>query len=91
MQPITALAEAAAANTTTESAGTSLGTELKSARLASAFLDEPECLRRIPVSRRTWFEWRKKRGLPYIRVGHRVLYDWRSVHAWLLRQQRAVE
>jgi hypothetical protein len=53
----------------------------------SPFIDELEALRRVPVSRRTGFEWRKK-GLPYIRVGKRILYDWGSVRNWLLRQQQ---
>jgi hypothetical protein len=57
----------------------------------SDFIDEKEALRRIPVSRRTWYCWREERGLPYIRVGGRVLYDWASVRQWMLRQQRAGE
>jgi len=52
-----------------------------------AFIDEPTALRRVPVSRRTWFDWRKK-GLPYIRVGKRIMFHWPSVADWLLRQQR---
>ncbi|PWU13305.1 MAG: hypothetical protein C5B50_19530 [Verrucomicrobia bacterium] len=52
------------------------------------FIDEREALKRVPVSRRTWHDWRKKKGLPHIRVGGRILYHWDSVTAWLLRQQR---
>jgi hypothetical protein len=73
-----ALAALAGASNSTEPAGLS----------QSAFIDEPEALRRVPVSRRTWFGWREKKGLPYIRVGKRILYDWDSVRQWLLRQQR---
>lgn len=56
--------------------------------LPAAFIDESEALKRVPVSRRTWFNWRERKGLPVIKVGKRVLYDWDSVRAWLLRQQR---
>jgi hypothetical protein len=51
------------------------------------FLDEQQILKRIPVSRRTWYGWRKK-GLPFIRIERRILYDWESVRNWLLRHQR---
>lgn len=54
---------------------------------ATGFLDEAAVLARVPVSRRTWYSWREK-GLPYIKCGARVLYDWPAVRAWLLRQQR---
>ena len=53
---------------------------------AGGFINEATALTRVPVSRRTWFAWRQK-GLPYIRVGKRILYDWASVRSWLLRQQ----
>jgi hypothetical protein len=56
--------------------------------IESGFIDEVEALRRVPVARRTWFDWRKNKGLPYIQIGKRVLYDWPSVKAWLMRQQR---
>jgi hypothetical protein len=54
---------------------------------SQTFIDEIEALKRVPVSRRTWYEWRKI-GLPYIRVRGRILYHWDSVQNWLLRQQR---
>ena len=88
---------AAGASNNTEPATLSLETSLEPRSLEptpfsqSPFIDEPECLRRVPVSRRTWFDWREKKGLPYIRVGKRILYDWDSVRQWLLRQQRAAE
>jgi hypothetical protein len=73
--------------TLTEGASPSLGQLCQ-----PAFIDEAECLRRVPVARRTWFEWRK-RGLPFIRPpgSRRVLYHWQTVQTWLIRQQRAVE
>lgn len=91
------LAAPAGASTTTEPAPLSLDTSLEPRSLEPAplsqspFIDEPEGLRRVPVSRRTWFEWREKKGLPYIRVGKRIVYDWDSVRQWLLRRQRGGE
>jgi hypothetical protein len=57
----------------------------------AGFINEKEALRRVPVSRRTWYCWREEKGLPFIKLGGRVLYDWASVRQWLLRQQRAGE
>lgn len=90
-----ALAAPAGASTNTEPAALSLETSLepRSLKLApssqSSFIDERECLRRVPVARRTWHDWRK-RGLPFIRPpgGRRILYDWQNVRSWLLRQER---
>ena len=53
-----------------------------------AIIDEQECLRRVPVSRRTWFAWREAGKIPTIKLGRRCLYHWPSVEAALLRQQR---
>ena len=52
------------------------------------FIDEAECLRRVPVSRRTWFSWRVAGKVPTIKCGRRCLYHWASVEAALLRMQR---
>jgi hypothetical protein len=52
------------------------------------FVDEAECLRRVPVSRRTWFSWRTAGKIPTVKLGRRCLYHWPSVEAALLRQQR---
>ncbi len=52
------------------------------------FIDEAECLRRVPVSRRTWFSWRTAGKIPTVKLGRRCLYHWPSVEAALLRQQR---
>ena len=57
---------------------------------AEGFINEATALTRVPVSRRTWYGWRQK-GLPYIRIGKRIVYDWASVRSWLLRQQRGGE
>lgn len=56
------------------------------------FVDEPELLRRLPVSRRTLHTWRTTGKLPFVRVpgSRRVLYFWPNVEAALLRQQNEV-
>jgi hypothetical protein len=53
-------------------------------------IGEDEALRRIPVARRTWYGWRARGIVPYIRPPgtKRVLYHWPSVEAALLRMQR---
>lgn len=52
------------------------------------FIDEPEALNRLPVSRRTLANWRTEGKIPYIKAGKRVLFHWPSVEAALLRTQR---
>jgi len=60
----------------------------KSNPSTSSIIDEAECLRRVPVSRRTWFEWRAQGKIPTIKIGRRCLYHWKSVEEALLRLQR---
>jgi predicted site-specific integrase-resolvase len=55
----------------------------------AGIIDEKEMLRRLPISRRTLWNWRTSGKIPYIQLGgRRVLYDWDCVRASLLRQQR---
>jgi hypothetical protein len=56
----------------------------------SAFIDEKELLRRLPVSRRTLFGWRESGKIPCVRLpgSRRILFHWASVETALLRQQR---
>jgi hypothetical protein len=54
-------------------------------------IDEPEVLTRVPVSRRTWGNWKAKGIVPFIRIGRRCLYHWPSVEAALVRKQRGGE
>ena len=55
----------------------------------NAFLDEKQILARLPVSRRTLFNWRTTGKIPYVRLGgRRVLFHWPSVEAALLRMQK---
>jgi predicted site-specific integrase-resolvase len=55
----------------------------------AGFIDQTELLRRLPISRRTLFNWRFSGKIPYVNVGgRRVLFHWPSVEAALLRHQR---
>lgn len=54
----------------------------------SGFLDERSVLTRIPVSRRTWGNWKARGLIPYIKIGRRCLYDWENVANALRRMQR---
>lgn len=53
-----------------------------------AFLSEADLLQRLPISRRTLFEWRTAGKIPFVRIGRRLLFDWGSVREALLRLQR---
>jgi hypothetical protein len=52
------------------------------------FLDEKEILARIPISRRTLFNWRAAGKIPTVSIGRRNLFHWPSVEQALLRRQR---
>jgi hypothetical protein len=55
----------------------------------SAFIDEKQLLARLPVSRRTLFNWRFSGKLPFVNLGgRRNLYHWPSIESALLRMQR---
>jgi predicted site-specific integrase-resolvase len=55
----------------------------------TGFIDEKQLLARVPVSRRTLFNWRTSGKIPFVNLGgRRVLFHWPSVQAALLRQQR---
>jgi hypothetical protein len=56
-----------------------------------AFLDEKQILTRLPVSRRTLFNWRASGKIPHVKIGRRNLFHWPSVESALLRLQRGVE
>ena len=58
---------------------------------ADSFLDEKSLLTRIPISRRTAFNWIRQGKLPCVKIGRRKLFHWPSVEAALLRQQRGAE
>ena len=53
------------------------------------FLDQKQLLVRLPISRRTLFNWRMSGKIPSVRLGGgRILFHWPSVEAALLRHQR---
>ena len=56
----------------------------------AGFIDEKELLKRLPVSRRTLWQWRETGKIPCVRVpgGRRVIFHWDSVQAALLRLQK---
>jgi hypothetical protein len=55
------------------------------------FLDEKQILARLPICRRTLFNWRASGKIPHLKIGRRNLFHWPSVEAALLRQQRGAE
>ncbi|MGH7975805.1 MAG: helix-turn-helix transcriptional regulator [Limisphaerales bacterium] len=57
----------------------------------TGFIDEKELLRRIPIARRTAFNWQRSGKLPCVKIGRRKLFHWPSVCEALLRQQRGGE
>jgi hypothetical protein len=52
------------------------------------FLGEKEILALVPVSRRTWGNWKSGGLIPFIKIGRRCLYDWESVRKALLRMEK---
>jgi predicted site-specific integrase-resolvase len=55
----------------------------------ACFIDEKQLLARLPVSRRTLFNWRTTGKIPCVRLGgRRILFHWPSIEAALLRHQR---
>jgi hypothetical protein len=55
------------------------------------FLDEKQILARLPICRRTLFNWRASGKIPHLKIGRRNLFHWPSVEQALLRQQRGAE
>ncbi len=56
---------------------------------AEGFIDERQLLAKLPISRRTLFNWRASGKIPCVRLGgRRILFHWPSVEAALLRYQR---
>ena len=52
------------------------------------FIDQKQLLSRLPISRRTLFNWRTTGKIPCVRLGgRRILFHWPSVEAALLRHQ----
>jgi hypothetical protein len=54
----------------------------------AGFIDQKQLLARLPISRRTLFNWRMTGKIPCVRLGgRRILFHWPSVEAALLRHQ----
>ena len=55
----------------------------------ASFINQKQLLARLPISRRTLFNWRTTGKIPCVRLdGCRILFHWPSVEAALLRHQR---
>lgn len=86
MKRESALAVAAGASTPTEPAAKQLTCGEYLGLLTVAGI-----LEKLPISRRTLCDHIKHGRIPAIKLGRRILFDWESVRAALLRQQRASE
>jgi len=54
----------------------------------AGFINQKQLLARLPISRRTLFNWRTTGKIPCVRLGGRsILFHWPSVEAALLRHQ----
>ena len=52
------------------------------------FIDEKQLLARLPICRRTLFNWRTSGKIPCVQISRRrILFHWPSVEAALLRYQ----
>jgi predicted site-specific integrase-resolvase len=64
--------------------------QCKPAATEPGFISQKQLLARLPISRRTLFNWRKTGKIPCVRLGGcRILFHWPSVEAALLRHQRS--
>jgi predicted DNA-binding transcriptional regulator AlpA len=68
---------------------TSMNSEPKQTPSGEAgFIDEKQLLTKLPISRRTLFNWRASGKIPCVRLGgRRILFHWPSVEAAILRYQ----
>ena len=54
----------------------------------AGFINQKQLLARLPISRRTLFNWRTTGKIPCVQLGGcRILFHWPSVEAALLRHQ----
>lgn len=67
--------------------------ELQRPPARAEFIGETELLKRLPISRRTLFNWRERGKIPFVRLpgSKRLLFHWPSVEAALLRQQKGAD
>ena len=52
------------------------------------FLSENEILKRVPVCRKTLFNWIKAGKIPVVKIARKKIYSWPNVQAALLRLER---
>lgn len=52
------------------------------------FLSENEILKRVPVCRKTLFNWVKAGKIPVVKIARKKIYSWPNVQAALLRLER---
>jgi hypothetical protein len=55
---------------------------------SGVFIDQPELLRRVPWSRRSLFDYRRKGKIPAIQLGRKLLFHWPSIEAALIREMK---
>ena len=73
---------------TNQTPSASLGGLEHDVRGESNFINEKQLLVKLPISRRTLFNWRTAGKIPCVRLGgRRILFHWPSVEAALLRHQ----
>jgi predicted site-specific integrase-resolvase len=63
-------------------------TNVASTAASQVFIDQPELLRRLKISRKTAFNWERSGKLPVVKISRKKLFHWPSVEACLLRHQR---
>lgn len=64
------------------------GIEAENQMKPIGFINEKDLLARVPISRRTAFNWVQEGKIPCVKIGRRKLFHWPSVEAALLRLQR---
>jgi hypothetical protein len=87
-QPVTNKPEPATDNPKLAAIPPEYEPRFESGKELKTFLDEKEMLRRLPISRRTLFNWRRSGKIPSVKIGRRCIYHLPSVEAALLRLQR---
>jgi len=54
-------------------------------------MQEQECCDYLKVKRVTLWRWRKDQGLPFVKVGRKVLFPQKLVDEWLIKNTRKGE
>jgi predicted site-specific integrase-resolvase len=52
------------------------------------FLTENQLLSRLPICRKTLFNWIKAGKIPVVKIARKKIYSWPNVQAALLRLER---